>query len=262
MKVEVLVSTVNCDPRELIKKMNIQTDAIIINQCDKNEYEEIMIKDYMIKVYSFNERGVGLSRNTALMRASGDIVLFADDDEVLEDNYSNKIILEFELNKKNDFIIFSVGSFGGERKAQIINKSKKIHFYNCLRYGAVRFAVRREFLIKNNITFSLLFGGGAKYGSGEDSIFMYDCLKNKAKIITSPVKIADVDFSESSWFKGYNQKYYFDKGALFYHLNHKFPYFLSVMYILKHRNEKCEFSNYEKFKMMKSGIKQERGVSK
>ena len=30
-----------------------------------------------------NERGVGLSRNNALMRASGDILLFLDDDEAV-----------------------------------------------------------------------------------------------------------------------------------------------------------------------------------
>ena len=34
------------------------------------------------------------------------------------------------------------------------------------------FAVRRERLQAANITFSLLFGGGAKYSNGEDSLFL------------------------------------------------------------------------------------------
>ena len=33
---------------------------------------------------SMNERGVGLSRNDAFMRVSGDILLFIDDDEVVK----------------------------------------------------------------------------------------------------------------------------------------------------------------------------------
>lgn len=91
MKVEVLVATVNCtDIKKLIKKMNIQTDAIIANQCDHIGYEEIKYNNSSIKVYSFPERGVGLNRNNALMRASGDIVLFADDDEALVDKYEKK----------------------------------------------------------------------------------------------------------------------------------------------------------------------------
>ena len=95
MTVEVLVATVNCgNPKELAKKMNIQTNAIIINQCQKFGYEEFKInKDQTVKCYSFDERGVGLSRNSALMRASGDIVLFADDDEKFVDGYE-KIVLD------------------------------------------------------------------------------------------------------------------------------------------------------------------------
>lgn len=35
MTVQVLVSTINPNPKELIEKMNIQTDAIIVCQCKK-----------------------------------------------------------------------------------------------------------------------------------------------------------------------------------------------------------------------------------
>ena len=40
-KIEVAVSTMNLnDPIEFVKNMNIQTDAIIINQCMENTYNE------------------------------------------------------------------------------------------------------------------------------------------------------------------------------------------------------------------------------
>ena len=187
MKVEVLVSTVNAKPRELIEKMKIDSDAIIINQCDHIGYEEIKSNDNIIKIYSFAERGVGLSRNNALMRATGDIILFADDDEIFEDNYKEKIIEEFDNNKNADMIVFNIEGNSVNRKIAKISKSKRIHKYNCLRYGAVRFAVRLNSVRKRNILFSLLFGGGAKYGSGEDSVFIYDCLSKGMKIFSSPV---------------------------------------------------------------------------
>jgi hypothetical protein len=73
MDIEVLVSTMHRSDTDLIKKMNLQTDAIIINQTDKVDYEEISHNNKKVRFFSFNERGVGLSRNSALMRSVGDI---------------------------------------------------------------------------------------------------------------------------------------------------------------------------------------------
>lgn len=71
MKLEVLLSVMNLNIKEL-KRFNITSDAIIINQCEKLDYQ----KKGKIKIYSFPEKGVGLSRNNALIRATGDILLF------------------------------------------------------------------------------------------------------------------------------------------------------------------------------------------
>lgn len=240
MRLEVLVSTVNANPHKLIKKMNIQTDAIIINQCDCFGYEEIKNGNNIVKVYSFSERGVGLSRNNALMRATGDIVLFADDDEVFVDGYEKIIINEFLKNREADFIVFDINACGSkERNYKKITKSKQLFWYNCLKYGAVRFAVKLNCIRRKNINFSLLFGGGTKYGSGEDSIFIYDCIKKKMKIYQNSSIIAKVDMTSSSWFDGYNEKFYYDKGALFSALNSKFNLIYLLIVVLKnHKNDK------------------------
>ena len=75
-----MISSVNQNPEELIQKMNIQSEAILVNQCDRNAYEELPANGHKVKVYHFAEKGVGLSRNNALLRATEDIVLFADED--------------------------------------------------------------------------------------------------------------------------------------------------------------------------------------
>ena len=41
--------------------------------------------------------------------------------------------------------------------------------------------------IAAHITFSLLFGGGAKYSNGEDSLFLKDCLKYGLVVYAVPV---------------------------------------------------------------------------
>ena len=40
MKLEILVSAVNEDVDTLAERMNLQADAIIVNQCGENTYRE------------------------------------------------------------------------------------------------------------------------------------------------------------------------------------------------------------------------------
>ena len=69
MKVEVLVAAVNEDVQTLAEKMNLETEAVIVNQCDHYDYTEYEHNDRRIRCFSMAERGVGLSRNTSLLRA-------------------------------------------------------------------------------------------------------------------------------------------------------------------------------------------------
>lgn len=237
MRLEVLVSTMKQSNFDLIKKMNIRSDAIIINQFNSMNYEEV-VKEYgKIRMYTFNERGVGLSRNSALMRSDADIVLFADDDVVYVDDYKNIIIKEFENNPQVDIIIFNISS-GNNCAIPQFKKNKKLHLHNILKFGTYRIAARRNSLLKNNITFSLLFGGGAKYSAGEDSFFLRDCIKSGLKCMGSVKDIGIVTHEESTWFKGYNEKYFFDKGvfarAMFKHRSIAYLFCLQDYY--RHKN--------------------------
>ena len=108
MTIQTLVSCVKQNMEEVAAKMNLQTDAIVINQCEKNDYLEYEHKGYTICCYDFKERGVGLSRNNALLRATADIVLFSDEDIVYEDGYAEKILAEFEKRPSADIRLFQV----------------------------------------------------------------------------------------------------------------------------------------------------------
>ena len=67
MTIQTLVSCVKQNTAETAAKMNLQTDAIVINQCNNNGYLEYEYKGNKICCYSFAEKGVGLSRNNALL---------------------------------------------------------------------------------------------------------------------------------------------------------------------------------------------------
>ena len=105
---QLLISAVNQNPVRLVEKMNLHSDAILINQCDHFGYEEIRRGDCLIRAYSLQEKGVGLSRNNALLRADGDICLFADEDIVYTDDYPEKVLGEFAAHPEADMLLFNV----------------------------------------------------------------------------------------------------------------------------------------------------------
>ena len=45
MKVQLLISAMHADSKELVKKMNVFSEAILINQCDENSFESFFVED-------------------------------------------------------------------------------------------------------------------------------------------------------------------------------------------------------------------------
>jgi glycosyltransferase involved in cell wall biosynthesis len=255
VNLQLLVSTMHQTDYSLLDKMNIQSDSIIINQCDRNEYHEFKHNEHDIKFMSFNERGVGLSRNNALMRATGDICLFADEDMTYEDNYKAKVVEAFIQQPDADMIVFNVLSENPEKQSKIIKKISRVRLSNSLKYGTVRMAIRTNSFRKKNIAFSLLFGGGTKYGSGEDSLFIFDAIKKGLRVYTNPTFIGKVSHESSSWFRGYTDKYFFDKGALYVSLSKRWSKLLALQFVIRHRKMFKEKHWLEAYKLMLQGIK-------
>lgn len=257
MNIQVLLSTMHQSKIDWLDKFNLQTNAIIINQCDKNEYIKINKNFKEVEVYSYNELGVGKSRNSALIRSNADICLMADDDMRYVDGYEKIVLDAFINNPHADVILFNVAIEDAEGNINLkVKKNSKVKFYNYLKYGTVNIAFRREVIIKNNVFFSLLFGGGAKYGSGEDTLFLTECIKKGLRIYSNKEIIAEIKYRPSSWFKGYSEKYYYDKGALFAAINRRFSYLLMLQYLIrKKKNLGGNISFIEAMAFMINGIK-------
>ena len=256
MRLETLVSAVGEDVTCLAKKMNLQSDALIINQCDKNDYMEYEWRQNKIKAYSFAERGVGLSRNNALMRASSDLILFSDEDIVYRDGYPAEIIKAFEERPFADILLFNV-DVKEDRATYHIAQEHRVRFFNSGRYPTYSFAMRRERIHKANITFSLLFGGGAKYSNGEDSLFLMECLKKKLKIYAVPITIGKEVPRPSTWFFGYNEKFFFDRGVLYFHLYGNLRKLMAARFLLAHGGKMCkEISRKKAYHLMIQGMKE------
>ena len=253
MRVEVLASVMNQSFETIIRKMQLDSDAVIINQCDRLDSEEKENNGHLLRFYSFPDRGVGRSRNEAILRADGDICLFSDEDIVYEPGYAEKISEEFERNPDADMILFNV-TIEESRKTYHITERKRVHWYNCGRYGAVSFAVKRESLLASGVTFSLLFGGGARYSNGEDSLFLKEFMNKGYRVYTAPVNIGRETAGDSTWFAGYNEKFFRDRGALYRFLYGKLMPVMALRFLVVHRKKICgEVSVKQAYRWMKEG---------
>lgn len=253
MKIQVLVATMNQTDHSLIDKMNILTDAIVGNQCGYNSVEVFKHNDQSISYYNFAERGVGLNRNNALMRADADICLFADDDMIYEDNYPEIVEKAFMDNPKADVIVFNLKEKVSTRK--IITKKSKVGYLNYLRYGTARIAIRVSSVKKSGIYFNQCFGGGTAYCHGEDNLFLNACLKNGLKIIAIPEYIASLtDERPSSWNSGYDDKYINDQGVLYRTLSRRWWRLLCLQDALR-RHKSYGKGFLESYQLMCLGAK-------
>ena len=261
MTLQTLVACVKQNMDTQAEVMNLDSDAIIINQCDEADFKEYEYKGHRILCYSYEERGVGRSRNRALERATADIVLFSDEDIRYLPDYADVIIREFEKRPRADMLLFNIDVIE-ERRTYHIEKEHRVTWKNCGRYPTYSFAVRRDKLHGANIKFNLNYGGGAKYGCGEDSLFIMDCVKNGFKIYALPVTIGREEYRPSTWFNGYSEKYFYDKGALYKPLYGSLAKPLAIRWLLAHRkvlfaDASQEIKTWQQaYKIMKKGMRE------
>ena len=214
MSLEVLVATMHQKDFSLIEKMNIKSDVIFANQCDFNRYEELNFDSNSAKMISTNTRGVGVNRNIALLYSSADILLFGDDDVVYNEDYVEEVEKAFREQKDADAIVFGMEvTKGGKVVQKIQNRNKRLHIWNALKYATYVIAIKREVVLKCNLKFSEIFGGGCQYSCGEDSLFIVDMMRCGAHVYANKYVLGSTNIDSSSWFTGYNEKFFFDKGV-------------------------------------------------
>lgn len=209
---EILCVTMHQTDFSKLEQMNIHSDVFFANQADRTAYEELKFEGHTARMLTTDTRGVGVNRNMTLQYAKGDICLFADDDVTYCDDMEAKILGEFATHPDADIIIFHVDA--GETRKQIsYPKTKRCRGFFRMPWGAVRIAFRLEAVKKANLWFTTLFGGGCIFSSGEDSMWLHDARKKGLCFYVSRETIGSTDVAESSWFTGYDEKFFYGKGA-------------------------------------------------
>ena len=250
-RLQVLVATMHQQDLSLFDKMNLQCDAVIANQAGRNE---IIVSEGR-KMITTATRGVGLNRNIALLAADADIVLFADDDVVYYDGLEENVLKAFRENPKADVMIFGMDMMkNGQVHEKRHLKNGRLRVWKSMRFGTYRIAARRQALLRCAIMFNQNFGGGCPFSSGEDSLFLKACFDRGLRVFGNEYVLGTCAKDSSSWFTGYHEKYFYDKGVLMYYLFPRIPR-LMALYFAIHFKRKSDLTMMHRVKWMLRGAR-------
>lgn len=220
MKVEVLVSCTRQRDYKLIEDENLlNTTALFVNQTESGE--GTILVDEKHRFINTSTRGLSVSRNIAKNNSVGDICVIGDDDERFFDNISEIVSKEYELRPDADIIVFKVAGLNKKYP----KKAKRLKKIDVFHLSSVQITFKRKSV--ENISFNEKMGAGTENGGGEEVDFVLRCLKKGLKAYFVPVEMAELMPSESSWFNGYDEKYFYNRGTS---TRHTFGLPISVAY--------------------------------
>lgn len=240
-------------------RSHILGDYIVINQTSFPKYPNLFYSTDNKKFISTRDRGLSNSRNLAIDNSNADICLLADDDLYYYDNYVAIVESSYKKYPNADVILFDIDEDDDSprRRKKVQNREGRMNMISVLRGNSVRISFKLSSINKKGIRFNTLFGAGSKYfTSGEDNIFLIDCLRSGLNVYYVPVSILKLrNDDDSSWFEGFNSQYFMTKGAFAYYYLGSF-WWLYILYLsLRHlKRSSREVSYVQLFKSAYEGV--------
>lgn len=253
MTIQVLVSTMNQgDVRKLVRSMKIKS-CIVINQVTKKIVSPKDISEQGLQAYTVEERGLSRSRNRAIKKATADVCLIADDDMYYTKDYERVVLDAYTDHPDADIITFFVDNEDSTQVAKI-QPYGRLNLLQTMKVTSCQISFKRNSIIDKNLLMDENFGTGTDKYMGEENIFLFDCYKKGLRIYNVPQKIAVLRGDNiSTWFEGYDRKYFLVKGAVYYRMSSWLCPLLIIQFSMRKRHLFKSISFLKTIKFMAAG---------
>lgn len=253
--IRILVPTHNKNDIEIsniLSNFKNPLDVFISNQTFISDLSKV------IQANNVNTVGVSKNRNNLLDNATGDINIMIDDDCSLVDNYKELIIKFYNEHPDAEFVSFN-GLYTCYNNRHVNDhRTCRIKRFNQISYaGAPGLTWRKSAPEKYGLRFNEKLGTPNYIFCGEDSCFLFDIVKSKAKFYRCKDILFHIneDGENSSYYKGIDERYVVSRG---YNMKMYHPY-LYILYAIRHvyKLHKRDKSNSYKtlFLWMNKGFK-------
>lgn len=255
-KTEILLSCMFLsDSKEMIKRSHITSDTVIINQCDEENYKEENICSALLRTFSVTDRGLTKSRNLAISKSQADICIICDDDEIFNDGYEKAVSSAYDALPDADIIIFDMV----DRPLKWGNSIKRLGYIDLMSVSSWQITFRREKLLASGVLFDENMGAGSGNGAEEEFRFLTQCRKAKLRIYHYPFRLASVAQTQSTWFKGFDEEFFVNRGnTTRYIMGLPLSVLYAAYYAFAKRKQLSGMSMLRAFSYTVKGIKENR----
>lgn len=230
MTLEVLMSCMHQQDATLVGRSGLTGDVVMVNQCDRDGSAQYDTPLGNVRMFSTTQRGLTKSRNLAIEQAKADICLVCDDDEHFVPDYDSRILKAYQDIPQADVIIFKMV----DRPSSFSDKVQRLRFPKTMKVSSTQISFRRQRLLDTAVRFDPLLGAGSGNGAEEELKFLLDCQKAGLRIYYCPVEIASVAQEQSTWFSGFDETFFENRGATTrYILGAPLAVLYAVYYVLR-----------------------------
>jgi len=153
------------------------------------------------KQISLNSLGVAKSRNCAIDNASGEYLVFADDDIVFSEDGLQKAIDYLDAHPQVSLLLTQATDPSGNLRKQYPPGEEKLSLYNSARAATYEMIIRVAEIRRLGIRFDEEFGAGVENYLGDEYIFIADLLRagGSARFVPITTAIHPEQSSGAGW---------------------------------------------------------------
>ncbi len=229
----VLLSAMHLKDKSILEELGITGNVIVINQCDTEADECLEEGGRRVRFVSTRDRGLSKSRNKAVSLAQGGICAYCDNDVKYRSDYESRIMSAYERHPEADIIVFFIRR--PERQEPVIKGEARLGFLNSMKIFSPEITFRKESLERVSLKMDEDFGAGARYGMGEENIFLFDAKRKGLSVWYVGEELGSLIPRESTWFKGYDRKFFINRGAGYYRMSKSAFILLALQFAIRKR---------------------------
>lgn len=191
MNFELLISTMHKNTDEvlqMLEKSNVKCNALVVVQGDIEGYEEINLDGQTIRIFFSTERGLSKSRNVAILNSNADYAFIMDDD-VIVDNHAFLEIAKLANRDSIDVVTCRFSYVSGDISKPYSDVAFCHNYISSASVSSIEIGFNVKSIREYQIKFDENFGLGTELPSGEEYIFITDCLRQGLKVKYLPINI-------------------------------------------------------------------------
>lgn len=158
---------------------------------------------------AFHGKGVTKLRNQVIKHATGEYVIFADDDIAFKEEGIQKALNYLEQNKAVALLLGQAEDERGKLRKNYPKKITKLTKLNSARAATYEMIIRLDAIKNAGVLFDEGFGAGAEITYlGDEYIFISDLISANLRCVYAPIVLAihPTDSSGSGWGTDYDRK--------------------------------------------------------